>query len=229
VANQKGGLFTVFEGIDCAGTSTQLQRLFEHLEELNKYQDVLKTHEPWKNEEIKKILREDKDAFADPVETANLFVDDRARHTHVLIRPSLKAEAVVLCDRYTMSTCAYQWAQGMRHEELIEMHRNRGILTPDLTVFVSIPKNIAEGRHKKRGMAREKFEGNPEFTNKLINAYDSLVSMAQVDQSIFGRVVTIDGNQSRKSVSGEINKHFDRIYESWKSGEYQSQFSKQNP
>ena len=115
----KKGIFLVFEGIDGAGTSSQLIRLMGHIEDKNKYQDVLRTHEPWKNEEIKKRLREEKDAYSHVKIMSKLFVNDRIIHSFNLIEPNIKLGVLVLCDRYSMSTCAYQTAQGADMDELI--------------------------------------------------------------------------------------------------------------
>jgi len=99
---------------------------------------VLRTHEPWKSSEIKRKLETEKDAYSGAEEIAELHVEDRARHTQKLIRPNLRAGAVVLCSRYTLSTCAYQWAQGLSLSKLLEMHEHRGILIPDVTFFLDV-------------------------------------------------------------------------------------------
>ncbi|MCA9485549.1 MAG: dTMP kinase, partial [Nanoarchaeota archaeon] len=209
------------------GTSTQVQRLAEHIENLNKYQAVLKTHEPWENEEIKRKLREDKDAYSDGLEMGNLYIGDRAIHTHVLIRPNLKAGTTVITDRYKMSTCDYQWAQGVPLEELIEMHKNRGILTPDHTFLIDTPQKVAAQRLMARGDPREKFDKDPEFVQKLVDAYRSLYHMSNVDPSFFGNVTLIDGSQSRKKITEDVTKVFDPLYRSWQKGEYIPQISRE--
>ena len=90
------GLFIVFEGIDGAGSSTHVHKLSEKLEELNKYQDILRTHEPWRSKEIKRRLQEDPEAYSGGLEMAELYVEDRVEHIRKLIRPNLKAGVVVL-------------------------------------------------------------------------------------------------------------------------------------
>lgn len=224
----KEGLLIVFEGIDGAGTSTQVHKLAEHIDKLDKYQDVVKTHEPWRSKEIKKKLKEDKEIYLDARESAELYIEDRAKHTHQLIRPNLKAGAIVETDRYKMSTPAYQWPQGMPLEELIEMHKSRGILVPDLTIFIDVPKEVAKKRLQKRGNKPEKFERDLNFLEKVISAYKCLVYMAQVDQSFFGLVVAINGNQPIKKVSEDIFKVFDPLYKEWGNGKYIAQVSREN-
>jgi len=225
---KKEGLLIVFEGIDGAGTSTQVHELAKYIENLDKYQDILKTHEPWKNSDIKIRLKEDKDAYSNPEELAELFVTDRAEHTRLLIKPNLRAGVVILNDRYTMSTCCYQWCQGVQLEELIDMHKDRGILVPDLTFYIAISRETAQKRLKNRGAVPEKFENDPDFIDKLINAYDALTRMSKIGDSIFGRVVTINGKQSIEAVTEDIQKIFEPLYNRWQSGQYISQSKKAN-
>src|SRR3989344_1952579 len=221
----KSGLFVVLEGIDGAGTSTQVYRLAEHVEELNKYQDILKTHEPWQDKEIKRRLADDKDAYSNAYEMADLFVGDRAKHTHKVISPSRKAGIFVIDDRYTLSTCSYQWAMGVPFEELISMHKERGILIPDATFFIDVSERVARRRLEKSGRSREKFERNPEFVNKLISAYKCLVHMSEVDESLFGKVILIDGERPVKKVTEQITSVFTPLYQQWLDGKYKNPYN----
>ncbi len=202
------GFFVVFEGIDGSGTSTHVHQLEERLEGLDKYQDVLRTHEPWKNKKIKEQLTSDSESFSGGLEMAELYVSDRADHTRQLIRPILETGTLVLCSRYKMSTCAYQWTQGVQLHHLLSIHEHRGIINPDLTFFLDIPREVAEERIKERKSDLEKFEKNPMFVDKLIDAYQALVQMAQVDSKILGPVILINGNRSMKKVADEIFSEF---------------------
>ncbi len=217
---KKEGLLIVFEGIDGAGTSTQVPILTAHIKKLDKYLDVMETHEPWDSAEIKRRLSEDRDAYSGGLQMAGLYVGDRTEHTHRLIRPNLEAGAFVITDRYSLSTCAYQWAQGVEHEKLIGMHKNRGILVPDITFFINTSLNEAKKRLLKRGEPLEKFETNEEFVGRLISRYETLARVARVDPSFFGNVFIINGDKSVDEVSDEVKRNFDPLYESWKKGEY---------
>jgi dTMP kinase len=154
----KQGRFIVFEGIDGSGTSTHVHKLAERIEQADKYQSVLRTHEPWQSAEIKRKLEQEVDAYSNPAEMMGLYIDDRANHTKKLIRPTLKAGVVVLNSRYKMSTCGYQWAQGMNLHEILEMQEDRGILTPDLTYFLDTPQDVAAERIRRTRPKLEKFE-----------------------------------------------------------------------
>ncbi len=224
--SEKEGLLIVFEGSDGSGKLTQARLLQKHIQYLSKYNDVLITHEPWKSSEIKRKLEQDKDAYSDGVRLSELYVDDRVRHTKLLLRPALNAGAVVLADRYMMSTCAYQWAQGVPLHNLLDLHENRGILTPDVTFLLDISSETSyqrvTGRGEQHYVAKimtpnllEKFEKNKLFVEKVVNAYQSLGHMAQVDEKIFGEVIIIDASPKEEEVSNTIKNYFNPIYQDW--------------
>ena len=214
----KKGLFVVFEGIDGAGTSTQLPLLTAHIKKLSKYDEVLESHEPWNSidaEKAIKILEEDEDPFSKKYELAKLFVDDRVAHSEILDK-IVRWGAFVLLDRYSISTCAYQGAQGIDRQELINLHRGKGILIPDITFFIDVSQEVAEQRLIKRGAPKEKFESNREFTKSLIKHYREL---AKSDKGLFGKIKTIDGNPPIEKVAEDIRVTFNPIYEAWQKGE----------
>ena len=211
------GLFVVFEGIDGSGTSTQVHQLEERIEELDKCQDVLRTHEPWKSKEITKRLKEDSEAYSGGLEMAELYIRDRADHTRILIRPSLETGTIILDSRYKISTCSFQWVQGVQLHQLLSMHEHRGLLTPDITFFLDVPREIAQERIKKRRRRLEKFEKDQEFIDKLINNYRTLTQMAQADSRIFGKVIRINGYRGIEDVAEDIYHEFRKVYDNWKS------------
>jgi dTMP kinase len=209
----KRGLFIDFEGIDGSGTSTHVHELTRRIEELDKYQDILRTHEPWKDPTIKWKLQKEHDPYSGPREMAELYIDDRTKHTK-LINACLNEEVFVLCSRYKMSTCAFQWAAGVSLRELLKMHEDRGILTPDLTFFLDIPRVVAQERTKKR-REREKFERDAKFIDKVIENYRSLALCSSEKPELFGRVIRINGNRPTKEVANEIYQNFLPLYMNW--------------
>ena len=202
------GLFIVFEGIDGSGGDTQLKMLLDRIKKGNKYQDVLATHEPWKNGRIKEMLEKDRDAYSNAEEISLLYVGDRTEHSYEIIKPNLNAGVFVLSSRYKMSTCAFQQAQGVPLEALLKMHENRGILTPDITFYLDVSREVAAGRMKKRGDPPEKFERDPGFIDRVIENYRNLYQMSLRDQSLFGRVAGTDGNRAMEEVSEAVYRAF---------------------
>lgn len=208
----KRGLFVVFEGVDGCGKSTQLSKLVEYVCSLNKYIDIIKTHEPWKSEEIKRKLKEDKDAYSDAWGMAKLYIEDRINHAGEM-NSRLEDGYFVLCDRYKMSTCAYQWTQGADLYKLFKMHENREVILPDLTFFIDVSAEIAKGRRVSRGDSREKFD-YWNFQRNLVSHYDSLVGRKDCKE-LFGSVVEINGRGSADEVFGRVKGGFDSIYNGW--------------
>ncbi len=213
--NDKKGLFIVFEGIDGSGKGTQLSELIKHLDGLNKYIDIIKTHEPWRSYEIKRKLEEDKEAYSDGITMAKLYVEDRINHS-LEIKAKLNERYFVLCDRYKMSTCAYQWTQGVDLEELFKMHEDDRILIPDLTLFIDVNAEIAQERREKRGTKYEKFE-YVKFQSELRRNYLSLIER-QDCSDIFGEVCMINGRGSVEEVSDRVRNAFMVVYSKWIDG-----------
>lgn len=209
------GLFIDFDGVDGSGTSSQVYWLLQKIEELDKYQDILKTHEPWKSTEIKRKLAEDKELYSDVNEMSRLFVEDRIIHCHRLISPTVEAGTIVVNSRYHLSTYAFQQAQGAPLDKLISMHKNVGIILPDITFFLDVSWETASKRIEKRGAKKEKFE-QEEFAKKVIENYRDLVELAQKDKKTFGYVVRIDGEKSLEEVAEEVYQKFLPEYRIWK-------------
>lgn len=104
----EGGLFIVFEGGEGAGKTSVRDRLAQRLREVGF--SVLTTREPGETEfgaQLRPILL-DHTLRLDPFEEMCLFAADRHQHVRTVIRPALEAGQIVLCDRYTDSTDAYQ-------------------------------------------------------------------------------------------------------------------------
>ena len=211
----KRGLFIVFEGIDGCGKGTQIIELISYIKSLDKYQDVLLTHEPWKSRKIKERLEKEKNAFSSGLDIAHLFVSDRSLHSRKLIIPNVKRKIFVISDRYALSTIAYQSAQGVPMDVLFKMHRNKGILIPDITFFIDVSSEIAEARLKKRGGQIEKFEKS-NFRAVLIEQYRKLIKQGQQNERLFGKVLSIDGTRSITEVSKDVREVFDKFYNAWR-------------
>jgi dTMP kinase len=160
------GFFIVFEGPDGAGTTTQAAPLINWIKGANKYHDVLDTHEPWKSVAINEVLTQDSDPNAQKDLMTRLFTEMRQDHTVRLISPSLANGIIVLSDRYTMSTCAYQQAQGEGLPKIVGMHRARNILVPNITYLIDAPVDVCMARIGHREGDREKFE-QQEFLEEL--------------------------------------------------------------
>jgi len=164
-------MFIVFEGIDGCGKSTQLWKLAKYISELNKYNHVLVTREPYKSREIREILKLDEKPEEKAEKLAELFVKDRKEHIEKIITPALKENIFVLCDRYKYSTIAYQASQGIDIKKLIEMHKE--MPAPDLVFIFDLSVEVAMERMKKDSMRKneQKFEKDINFLEKVRKNY----------------------------------------------------------
>lgn len=143
----KKGKFIVLEGPDRCGKSTQAKLLVNYLIEQGK--DVLLTREPGGTptaEKIRQIVLEP-GLNITPMAELFLYEASRAQHTEEHILPALKAGKTVICERYTMSTCAYQgYGRGIDLKIIDQLNKTATLgLVPDLTlVFLMSDKYFTE-------------------------------------------------------------------------------------
>ena len=143
-------MFITFEGPDGSGKSTQLKMLAAALREEGI--DIVTTREPGGTEigdQIRAVIMNMKNKAMDPRTELLLFNASRAQLVEELIRPSLAAGKIILCDRYADSTMAYQgYGHGLDKDELRRLlNFATGGLKPDLTLLFDIS---AEAGLKRR-------------------------------------------------------------------------------
>lgn len=148
------GLFITLEGPEGAGKSTNREYLAEHLRAAGC--DVLLTREPGGTplaERIRELLlAPSEEPMAADTELLLVFAA-RAQHLAQVIRPALAAGQIVLCDRFTDATYAYQGGgRGLSQERiaLLEEFVQRG-LRPDLTLVFDLPVDVGLARAQARG------------------------------------------------------------------------------
>ncbi len=142
------GLFITFEGADGCGKTTQIKLIDEYLR--NKDYKTLLTREPGAKglgEKIREILLNYDGEVSSRCESF-LFLADRAQHVDCIIKPALKEGIIVLCDRHTDSTVAYQgYGRGLDIEEIKKLNNlaTRG-LKPDLTIVFDVDIETSQSR-----------------------------------------------------------------------------------
>jgi len=162
--------FIVIEGLDGAGTTTQMGRLAERLTAAGR--QVVTTHEPTDGPVgrlIRATLRRAPDAVS-PSCLPWMFAADRADHLSRLIEPALASGAVVLTDRYLHSSLAYQ-SLDLPLEHVFAL--NRHFRVPNLTILVEVPVEECLRRIDARGAARELFE-EQERLERIAERYDAV-------------------------------------------------------
>lgn len=150
------GLLIVFEGTDGTGKSTQLNLLWRYL--IAHGYPVITTREPTEGRYGRKIRKLYTNRHNhSPEEELELFLADRREHVTTLLLPALEKGTIVLCDRYFLSTAAYQGAIGFDPESILEQNT----FAPDPDVALLFRASLETGLKRitsGRGDALNDFE-----------------------------------------------------------------------
>jgi dTMP kinase len=195
------GYFVSFEGIDGAGKSTHIESFAKLLQETFPSREVVITREPGGTslgEHLRKLLLDE----PMNLETeALLMFAARREHLAQLIQPALLAGKIVVSDRFTDASFAYQGGgRGLSIEKLnsleswVQMQANGELLQPDLTILFDLPGSIAESRRSKV-RAPDKFEKmDLNFFERVRQEY---LRRAQEDPK---RFLLIDATQTQEAI-----------------------------
>lgn len=175
------GKFITFEGLDGSGKSTQMRKLAAALRESG--YKVIETREPGgtaTGEKIRKVLLDSGTAGLSPLAEMALMFASRAQHIAEIIEPALASGSIVLCDRFTDSTEAYQGSgRKLGSAPVRELHRVLcGNLRPDLTLLLDSNPHASVRRARKR---------NQRSSRNEIRGYDEN-RFEQETHAFFGRV-----------------------------------------
>jgi dTMP kinase len=166
------GRLIAFEGLDGSGKSTQLKRLAARLRASGC--DVVTTREPTEfpsGQRIREMARSGEEL--EPEEELHWFVEDRRVHVAETIAPALRADRIVLTDRYYLSTVAYQGARGLDYEEILGDSEDEFPI-PDLVLLLEIDPKIAFERIHARGSEIEGVFEQCEFLSRVASVFDAL-------------------------------------------------------
>jgi len=203
-------MFVTFEGPEGSGKTTQIRFLHDALSKSGV--PVLATREPGGTsvgDQIRKILLDGDNRDMVPVCELLLYWAARAQHVEEVIRPALGSRKLVLCDRYTDSTIAYQgFARGIDFGSLSDLDRiATQNLKPDLTLLFDLPVEVglarAHGRMQgQTGAAREdRFENEKlEFHRKV---RDGFLELAKCEP---GRFVVLDATLDHQVLHAQVLK-----------------------
>ena len=168
----KRAAFITFEGLDGCGKSTQVERLAACFVEQGF--SLLVTREPGgtaNGERIRQLLLDTRTARLAPLTELALMFAARVQHVEELIRPALDAGQMVICDRFTDSSEAYQGGGRRLGKMLVlELHRLLcGDLQPDLTILMDSDITASVGRARRRNQARTANQDSDENRFELEN------------------------------------------------------------
>ncbi|HLI51898.1 MAG TPA: dTMP kinase [Thermomicrobiaceae bacterium] len=153
--------FIAFEGTEGAGKSTQIGRLAAEL--TNRGYQVVVTREPGGTtigEAIRQVLLSGSHDAMLPEAEALLNTAARAQHVSEVIQPALRAGKVVLTDRFSGSTLAYQgYGRGLDQADLVALQRFAfGDLRPDLTLLLDVPVDVGQARRRASEKALDRLD-----------------------------------------------------------------------
>lgn len=192
------GLFITFEGGDGCGKTTQIKLLDEYLRE--KGYKTLLTREPGSKGlgiKLREILL-NYDGEVSPTCESFLFLADRAQHVDCIIKPALEEGVIVLCDRHTDSTVAYQgYGRGL---DLEQIHNLNNIATsglkPDLTIVLDVD---VETSQKRVGAEKDRMESaGIEFFERVRKGF---LEIAKQEPE---RVKVVDSTQTIEEIHQQI-------------------------
>jgi dTMP kinase len=200
-----------FEGIEGSGKSTQIKLVAEYLSQRNV--SLIVTAEPSGTgigRKIGSILfnRENNNMCAET--EMFLFCAARAQHVRELIMPALKQNKIVLCDRFSDATYAYQGAGRGLDKKFIKLINDYSsmLLKPDLTLLFDLPVEIGLHRANKRNdnlkesSSIDRFEKeNMDFHKRIREGYLSLLK----DNP--DRFRLIDANRDVDTIQEEVSRH----------------------
>ena len=154
-------LFVTFEGIEGSGKSTHLRLLANALRTAG--HSVVETREPGGTtlgQALRELLLAPSATPPEPLAELLLYCADRAQHVAQVIRPALAAGQVVLCDRFSDSTLAYQgYARSLDLGTVRALDAAaRGGIEPDLTFLLDCPPDAGLARARARSGSSDRFE-----------------------------------------------------------------------
>jgi dTMP kinase len=207
-------LFITFEGVEGSGKTTQIQRLKKYLD--RKGIPCKVTREPGGcpiGEKVRKILLNPDHREMVPLSELLLYEAARAQHVKEVIEPFLKKGGVVLCDRFSDATIAYQGYGrkiDLRWIERLNHFSSRGI-KPDVTFLLDCPSDVGLKRALKRNRTlkqekEERFEKEKiQFHQRVRKGY---LALAKKEPR---RVKVIDTRQGEDNVFYKILKTVDKL------------------
>ncbi len=197
------GLFFAFEGIDGSGTTTQTGILTQFLQQRG--HDVVRTREPGGTPAAERIrqlvLDPDVPEIAHRTELF-LYAASRSQHVEELIRPSLAAGKVVVCDRFTASTVAYQsFGRGLERGLVEQVNQFAvGSCLPDATIFLRLSVEDARVRRHNRAQKADRLEeAGDELQERVALGYESIFAGD-------AQAIEIDARPGQEEVAEAIRK-----------------------
>ncbi len=167
-------LFIVFEGIDGSGKSTQVDIVFDFIQERGILSVKLRepTDSEWGKEIRQRLLGDEEFPV---MEQLSLFIKDREHDAQMNIIPALNENKLIIMDRYYFSNAAYQGAMGLSWKDVIAENRKRNFPEPDRVYLIDITPEKAMERiiARNQGNSPDQFE-KISFLEEVRTAYHKM-------------------------------------------------------
>jgi dTMP kinase len=192
------GILVTFEGIEGSGKSTQIALTRTYLE--GEGYPCLATREPGGaplGEEIRRFLLDKEDLSIDPLAELFLIEADRAQHVAEVISPALEEGRMILCDRFTDATVAYQgYGRGVDMAFIEEMNRRATAgLIPHCTILLDCSVDVGMAR----AVGEDRFEREDLRFHQRVRA-----GYLRIAQQAPQRVQVVSGEGAQETIQEEI-------------------------
>lgn len=205
------GVLLSFEGGEASGKSLQAQRLARTLRDRGV--DVVSVREPGgtpAGEQMREIFLHAQDVAMTPEALALLVTASRAQLVRAVIRPALERGAVVIADRYSDSTLAYQgYAGGADLDGLRDLQRFAvGHTVPDRTFVLDVPVDVIEARSRGREAGRrwDRFEAQGRALHERLR--EGYLRLAASEPR---RIRVVRGDRAEDAVAADILREVDSL------------------
>ncbi|NEP56818.1 MAG: dTMP kinase [Symploca sp. SIO2G7] len=222
------GKLIVFEGVEGGGKTTQLQRCSDWLQETSGWLEgrdstsertllVVTTREPGGTSfgtKVRELLLGEGGYQGTAPKTRTellLFAADRAQHVEEFLKPKLAQGAIILCDRYTDSTVAYQgYGRGLDLKLIEQLNQiATGGLESDLTLWLDVDLEVGLKRARKRGATDRIEQADIEFHRRVQSGFRLLY------QQNPHRIVQVDANGSEQQIHSSIQEILRQRFSEW--------------
>lgn len=204
------GKFITVEGLEGAGKTTQAEIIANWLRE--RHVDVVRTREPGGTlvaEAIRDVILSPVEEVMDSDTELLLVFAARKQHLSSLIKPAMAADKVVVCDRFTDATYAYQGGGRGIEEASISLLEQKFLqdFQPDLTFWFDCSAEVGMERAKARGQLDRIEQESVEFFNRCRTAYQKRSNQFP------DRFIVINADQPIETVTDQVIEHLENTFE----------------
>jgi dTMP kinase len=191
-------MFITFEGGEGSGKTS----LIKYIKKALSTYDIVSTREPGGSvvaEAIRDVVLNPKYEGVTPYTEALLYAASRAQHLDEVVIPAIKANKLVLCDRYLDSSLAYQgYARELGFDFVLSINQYALFHMPDITFYIDIEPKLGLSRINQRQDLDRLDQESIDFHDKVREGYNKVL------ETYPDRVIRIDGDRTIEEIAHEI-------------------------